>query len=141
MMLNASCRKCMNGIFHWPRRAQRTRRNRPKSPKLTMKESAKQKRMPRPAAPRKRMPRHPVPPHSLDRIQMQAEQAQCLSRKDHHLPLLARGNPKLRDPAGATIVITTVPSVNGPSIVDNGGTGTGPAADGSFGADFPNSGL
>ena len=61
------------------------------------------------------------------------------SQKGHHLPLLARGDPMLRDPAGAITVITTAPSVNGPNTVDSGGTGTGPAAAGSFGVDFPNS--
>ena len=131
----------MNETSHWPRRAQTTKRSKPKSPKPIMKESARQKRTPGQAAPRKRMPRLPVPPHSLDRILMQAEQVQCQSQKGHHLPLLARGDPMLRDPAGVTIVITTVPSVNGPNTVDNGGTGTGPAAAGSFGADLSSSGL
>ena len=87
------------------------------------------------------MPRLPVLPHSLDRILMQVEQVQFQSQRGHRLHLLARGNPMLQDPAGVTIVITTVPSVNGPNTEDNGGTETGPAAAGSSGASFMSSGL
>ena len=141
MMWHASWRRCTRGTSRLPRRAQTTKGSKPKSPKPTTKGSAKQKKTPEPAAPRKRMPRLQVPPHFLDRIPTQVEQVQYQSQKGHHLPLLARGNPMLRDPAGATTVITTAPSVNGPNTVDNGGTGTGPAAAGSFGADFSNSGL
>ena len=106
-----------------------------------MKRSEKQKRIAGPLAPRKRMPRPQVPPHSLDRIPMTVEQQQCRNRKDLHLQQLARGDPKLRDPVGATTEITTAPNANGPNIAVSGGTGTGPAAAGSSGADFSCCGL